>query len=353
MAMFNLMLGLRRQGHEPVLVASEPINAYYHLFHRLSMAGVEMHFFKARSGLFHWTRLASNLLANLRRYEVDLAHLHLPKEAAFIHGVLRMHGKPVVSTFEGDPFLEILHDASLERGLIIRMGSHCMARADAVVACSRWLARRLRRTLGVDVSAIPNPIDADRFLSIGEWRGGVKLVVALARLVSVKGIDVLIRAARRVVSECREARFVVAGDGPLRLDYTRMILKYGLKDVFSLAGFSSTPEKLLSESYMLAMPSLYEPFGMPAAEAGAAMRPVVASNTGGLTEIVVDGENGLLAKPGDPADLADKIVWLLENEDAAREMGRRGRKRVLEHYIPTSVAEKYVETYRRALVSSR
>jgi glycosyltransferase involved in cell wall biosynthesis len=353
MAMFNLMLGLRRLGHEPLLVASEPTNAYSNFFHRLSAAGVKTHFFKASSGLTHWTRLASSLLANLRRYEIDLAHLHLPKEAAFIHGVLRMHGRPVVSTFEGDPFLEILHGASLERGLVVRMGSHCMARADAVVACSRWLAKRLSRALRVEVSAIPNPIDAERFLSIGEWRDGVKLVVALARLVPVKGIDVLIRAARRVVSEYRETRFVVAGDGPLKQEYTRMIMKYGLMDVFSLAGFSSTPERLLSESYMLVMPSLYEPFGMPAAEAGASMRPVVASNTGGLAEIVVDGENGLLARPGDPADLADKIVWLLENEDAAREMGRRGRRRVLENYMPTSVAERYVETYRRVLANSR
>jgi glycosyltransferase involved in cell wall biosynthesis len=353
MAMFNLMVGLRRLGHEPVLVASKPINAYSHLFYRLREAGVEMHFFKAHSGLIHWTRLASTILTNLKKYEIDLAHLHLPKEAAFIHNVLRMHGKPVVSTFEGDPFLEILHDASFDRGLIVKMGGQYMARADAVVACSRWLANKLSRTLRVDVSAIPNPIDADRFLPIGEWRGDVKLVVVLARLVPVKGIDVLIRAARRVVSKCGEARFVVAGDGPLRQDLTRMILNYGLKDVFSLAGFSSMPERLLSDSYLLAMPSLYEPFGMPAAEAGAAMRPVVASNTGGLAEIVVDGENGLLARPGDPVDLADKIVWLLENEDAAREMGRRGRRRVLEHYTPTSVAEKYIDTYRRVLTSSR
>jgi len=353
MAMFNLIIGLKRLGHDPILLASTPVRAYSHLFDRLRNMGVEMHFFSASSGVTHWVRLANIVLARLRRYEVDLAHLHLPKEAAFIHSVLRMYKKPIVSTFEGDPFLEVLFDDSFERGLLVKLGSHCMARSDAVVACSRWLAGRLGMALGIEVAAIPNPIDSDRFLSISEWSGDVKLVVALARLVPVKGIDVLIKAASRVVSECRDARFVVAGEGPLKQDLTRLILKYGLRDVFSLVGFSESPERLLSDSYLLVMPSIYEPFGMPAAEAGAAMRPVIASKTGGLAEIVVDGENGLLVRPRDPHDLADKMIWLLENEDVAKEMGKRGRVRALELYTPTSVAREYLNVYRRALSNSR
>lgn len=354
MAMFNLMIGLLRLGHEPILVSSTPSQRYASLFERLEKIGVDVRFIgRAHSGLFHWIKLTSHVLARLNSYDVDLVHLHLPKEAVFIYYASKLFHVPIVSTFEGDPFLETCLDVSFDRGVVIKVGGNLMARTDAATACSEWLAGRLSRALGVDVVAVPNPIDADRFLGIREWRNGVKPVVALARLVPIKGIDVLIKAARQVLSECRDARFIVAGDGPAKQDFLNMIDKYGLRGVFRLVGFTNSPEKLLSESYMVVMPSLYEPFGMPAAEAGAALRPVVASKTGGLAEIVIDGFNGLLAKPGDPVDLADKIIWLLENEDAARLMGQRGRARVLENYTPAVVAGKYVEIYQRVLSKSR
>lgn len=354
MAMFNLMIGLLRLGHEPVLIATTPSKKYEDHFERLRKIGVEMHFTgTAHSGLTHWLRLASHALTNLNRYNIDLVHLHLPKEAAFLFYTLKSLHIPVVSTFEGDPFLEARFDVTFDKGIIIKVGSNLMAMADAVTACSSWLAGRLGRVWNINVYAVPNPIDVERFLGIKEWCGSEKIVVALARLVPIKGIDVLVKAARRVSSECRDVRFIVAGEGPSKQELMGLINKYGLREVFSLVGFTSSPENLLSKSYMVVMPSLYEPFGMPAAEAGAALRPVVASNTGGLAEIVIDGYNGFLARPGDPVDLAEKIIWLLENEDVSKEMGRRGRVRVLENYTPVLVAKKYLEIYQRALNNSR
>lgn len=349
-AMFNLMSGLSRIGHQPVLVTSNPSEQYETFFSRLEDLGVEIHKIgAAQSGFIHWVRLVKYVLTEIRSLNVDLAHLHLPKEAAFIFSILKSRRIPIISTFEGDPFFEMLYEPHINRGLVVKIGSHLMAKADAVTACSEWLAKRLEKMVGIGVYAVPNAIDAERFLDIGEWREREKIILALARLVPIKGIDVLIKAAHIVYSRCKEARFVVAGEGYLAQQLNSLIKKLGLEGVVKLIGFHSSPEKLLIKAYLLVMPSLYEPFGMPAAEAGAALRPVVASRTGGLAEIVLDGVNGLLANPGDPVDLAGKIIWLLENEEKAKEMARRGRARVLELYSPVTVARKYLEIYRLAL----
>jgi 1,4-alpha-glucan branching enzyme len=98
---------------------------------------------------------------------------------------------------------------------------------------------------------------------------------------------------------------------------------------------------------MLVMPSLYEPFGMPAAEAGAASKPVVASRTGGLQEIVEDGSTGLLHRPGDHEDLAEKVLRLLGDPELAAEMGRRGR--VMRLFSPEVVAAQYLKLYEEVL----
>jgi glycosyltransferase involved in cell wall biosynthesis len=88
---------------------------------------------------------------------------------------------------------------------------------------------------------------------------------------------------------------------------------------------------------------------MVAAEAAAAGKPVVASRVGGLREIVVDGETGLLFNPDDHNDLAEKIIALIEDNRRAAEMGLNGRARAERIFSPLKVAEKLAKTYLGAL----
>jgi len=110
--------------------------------------------------------------------------------------------------------------------------------------------------------------------------------------------------------------------------------------------------ELYSHAAVFACPSVYEPFGIINLEAMACERPVVASAVGGIKEVVVPGETGLLVPPADPAALADAIVQVLRDPERAREMGLKGRRRVEDRFSWTAIAERTRAMY-DALIQER
>jgi glycosyltransferase involved in cell wall biosynthesis len=107
--------------------------------------------------------------------------------------------------------------------------------------------------------------------------------------------------------------------------------------------------ELYSNAALFACPSVYEPFGIINLEAMACERAVVASEVGGIKEVVVPETTGLLVPPADPLALADAINRVLYNRDWARQLGLAGRKRVEEHFSWTSIAERTKAMYRELL----
>lgn len=344
MAMMNLMIGLRRLGAEPLLLGTEPSRIYRPYFERLEEVGVKVIYWgRGAVGASYWAGLLAAATKIALKGSVDVLHAHTPKEGLVLSLVSRLTGKPLVYTFEGDPLLELrfqkrrLYDEALHRQSLHEI----VGTAVALAACSRWLSGRLKENYGIDAEPIPNPVDVERFSQSGTPKG--KTAVTLARLVEVKGLRTLLKAAEEVIRIDDEATFLVAGEGPMREALERESARLGGR--FRLLGFHQRPQELLKTCYMLVMPSLYEPFGMPAAEAGAASRPVIASRTGGLQEIVEDGLTGFLHRPGDHEDLAEKVLRLLGDPELAAEMGRRGRERVLRLFSPEVVAAQYLKLY--------
>src|SRR5207247_3308389 len=107
--------------------------------------------------------------------------------------------------------------------------------------------------------------------------------------------------------------------------------------------------QLMSHAAVFACPSVYEPFGLINLESMGCETPVVASAVGGILEVVVDGETGLLVEPARPDALASALVRVLGNPTLAREMGRAGRKRVEEKFSWASVAERTEQVYADAI----
>jgi glycogen synthase len=97
---------------------------------------------------------------------------------------------------------------------------------------------------------------------------------------------------------------------------------------------------------VFALASVWEAFGIASLEAMSCACAVVATRSGGIPEVMLDGETGLLARPGDPLDLADKLAALLADPVRAAEMGRRGRARVAGHFTWPMVAARYLDAYR-------
>jgi len=217
---------------------------------------------------------------------------------------------------------------------------------DLVVANSEWLGRRLTAD-GVPVGAvIPNGTAArEQRPSLA----GPPTVAFAGRLVAKKGTEVLVRAMATVAERLPEARLVIAGDGPERTGLTRLVSELDLGARVTLTGHLREPEleRTLRSAWVQAVPSVYEePFPNVAAEAMMRGTAVVATATGGSTEVVRDGLTGRLVPPGDPAALAAALFGILENRENAEIMGAAGRAVALAEFPEDRMIERFLSAYR-------
>jgi glycosyltransferase involved in cell wall biosynthesis len=202
-----------------------------------------------------------------------------------------------------------------------RVAVWTIRRADRVRVVSEWLGRLVRTYFNaaefLNPPLLPFP---------SEPRVG--FVGALDR---PKGVDLLLEAWNLVIGQLPQARLHIAGDGPQRKDLVSRS-RLGLSGTVEFMGRLSSSEArtLIDRCSCLVVPSRSEGLGSIALKAMARARPVVAAKVGGLPELVEDGQNGRLVRPGNPEQLAAAIVGLLRDPHKLMEMGKEGRRRALE-----------------------
>ena len=182
-------------------------------------------------------------------------------------------------------------------------------------------------------------------------------VIALTgQLSEIKGIWDFVAAAHLLRET--DAVFAVLGDdlktgGALRRQMEAEVDRLALADRFRFLGFRSDAPDLVQLFDIVAVPSHIEPFGLASLEAMAAGRPVVATRTGGIPEVVVDGETGLLVPPKDPLALAGALSVLLADRTRRDQMGGRGEQRAGEVFSPAHHARALTALYDRLLSRPR
>jgi glycosyltransferase involved in cell wall biosynthesis len=236
--------------------------------------------------------------------------------------------------------------------------------ATTVVAVSSAVADVLRAEYGVPsarIAVIFNGVD-DAFLARtslddGGTSGaedGRKRLVTVARLDPVKGLDVFLDAAALVIGRCRDLEVHIVGSGPLRASLERQATALGIASSVTFHGLLPDVAGPLLMADVFVLTSRSEGLGVAAIEAMAASKPVVASAVGGLPEVVIDGETGLLVSPLrvvrgaaelDPAAFADAILRLLRSPGLAQTMGRAGRIRYEEQFTVRVFASQYEILY--------
>jgi glycosyltransferase involved in cell wall biosynthesis len=177
--------------------------------------------------------------------------------------------------------------------------------------------------------------------------------VFIGRLSKEKGVHVAIDAikALSLLDSC-DLMLKVIGDGPLRRDLTESVKMLGVTRYVEFVGRKSFDDciKLLKNARFLVMPSVcYEGFPLVVRESFACGKPVIASNLGSLAELVEDGKTGLLFEPGNSRDLAKKIKWMVENDDACIEMGKNARKVFEEKYTAERNFKILMSIYEKVL----
>jgi len=173
------------------------------------------------------------------------------------------------------------------------------------------------------------------------------VVGTVASLSPEKGLSNLVEAAALLPYPGTRVRFIIVGEGECRPDLEALVRARDLADAFEFKGFQAETLKCLYGFDLFVLPSLSEGLSSAILAAMAASLPVIATNVGGIPELVRHGHNGLLVPPGDPNSLAKAIQFLCDNPQEAREMGRRGRLRAEEEF---TLARKILQT--EALCSS-
>jgi glycosyltransferase involved in cell wall biosynthesis len=172
------------------------------------------------------------------------------------------------------------------------------------------------------------------------------VVGAVAALTHEKGHKYLIEAAALVVRDVPDARFVILGEGELRASLERQIRDLHLDRHVLLPGFRADILSCIRGFDVFVMSSLFEGLGTSLLDAMALSKPTVASNTGGIPEVVAHGETGLLVPPRDAHALAAAISTLLKDPERRERMGRAGLARVTRLFSADEMVEKTVGVYR-------
>ncbi len=154
-----------------------------------------------------------------------------------------------------------------------------------------------------------------------------QVVGTIGWLLPVKGPILLLKAMESVWQNRSDVELVFVGKGELKSDLTTQAIEMGVLDRVKFLGWRNDIHEILPVFDLFVLPSLNEGMGRVIVEAMASGKPVVASNVGGIPDLIKDKENGLLVKPGDEEALANAVLALLNDPEKARRMGKRGRDR--------------------------
>ncbi|MBI1892853.1 MAG: glycosyltransferase family 4 protein [Candidatus Rokubacteria bacterium] len=279
-----------------------------------------------------------------RRFRPDIVHTHTAKAGALGRVAARLAGVPVVAhTYHG----HVLHSyfsrpatwlfATIERALA-RISTCLFTVSESV---KDELARcRIGRPGQLVV--VPLGLDLRQLLEAEAWRGslraelglppGAPLIGVVARLVPIKRHEQFLRAAALVRPRSPGCHFLIVGDGERGAELEKLARREGLADCLHFLGWRRDLDRIYADLDVVALTSANEGSPVSLIEAMAAGCPVVATRVGGVPDLVEEGVNGLLVRPGDPAALADALVDLLEDPERRRRFGANGRKRVYPAY---------------------
>ena len=179
-----------------------------------------------------------------------------------------------------------------------------------------------------------------------------KVVINVAHLAGHKGQSYLVRAIPRVIEKLPDTRFFIVGQGELMEDLKETASALGLNEELIFTGFRNDVADFYQIADLYVMSSVQEGLGTAVLDALALGKPVVATDSGGLPEIITDGKTGRLVAPADPRALADGIIDMLTHAEHAGAMALRGKERVLQGFTNDAMVDKNLEVYQRILEST-
>lgn len=274
---------------------------------------------------------------HLRKLKPDIVNAHY----VLTHGVIAAFANyhPFVITTWGSDV--VWHRSKTMPWCLNVAIRYVLKRADLICAASKFLIKQIEAFAGPgkSVKQIPFGVDCQLFrpadnkmfpMRLKEFRVGF-----VKTLSSIYGPDVLIKAMPKVLQEIPGARLIMAGQNRMADMPQKLATELSVADKIEFMGFvenSRLPELIQSFDVFVNPSVCRESFGVSVLEASACAVPVVASRIGGLPEVCIDGQTGILFEPNSPEDLAKVLIRLAKNPLLCQNMGQAGRKLVIEKY---------------------
>jgi L-malate glycosyltransferase len=287
----------------------------------------------------------------LREQRVDIVQVH--GAYGLMHSFLpaRLAGVKIIYTEHAKQSILRVRRA----GLAARYLPSFIART---VCVSDNLRVFFRETLGVRenrLTLVYNGIDVARFRSEHPAfpdKVAQRTIGCIARLTEAKDHGNLLAAFAEVVKLRGPLRLVLVGDGELRGAIEQMVAELGISAYVDLLGSRDDIPELLSRMDIFVLPSKREGFPVAILEAMAAGRPVVATEVGGVCEVITSGENGIIVPAGDSAKLAQALLRLLDDPPAARLMALKGEQLVSASFDVQQMSGQYARLFRAVMAAA-
>ncbi len=371
---YYLSRKLQRLGHNVHVVARHNVDSTE------TVDGVSVNYVRGVGNpLTRYWRFARSAFKKLeelnRKFGFNIIHANLPLVPSF--AIPKESVKALISTvhstWKGEA--EAIKHGSRRKlnpneKLMLRFNSllrsyekKLMKRSDALIAVSLYTKNELTELYDVDeekINVIYNGVDTQKFkpdrdrvglrLELG-LEEEQKIILCVGRLYYRKGIATLLQSIPEVVQKFEDAKFVISGKGFKKNEERFRTLAERLKIKKSVMFLGYVPDEKLPDLYaasdMFVLPALYENFPFAILEAQSTGLPVISTKVGGIPEFLTNNKNGLLVDPGDPEQLAQGIMTLLQDPELAEELGRCGRRLVKEKFAWPLIASQVVDLYRK------
>jgi len=355
----ELGMEMAARGHEVHFISYAPPI-------RLNPANERIHFHEVEVGTYplfdhqpYTLSLAVKMAEVASSAQLDLLHVHY----AIPHSV-SAHLARQMSAPRRLPFITTLHGTDIT--LVGRDRSYlpvtrfCIEQSDGVTCVSEYLRRATVQTFGITqpIEVITNFVNCDEYRRVAdparraEWApGGEPILMHLSNFRPVKRVTDVVEIFA-LVREKMPAKLVMVGDGPDRSAAEWLVERKGLGRDAVFLGKQDRIYEVLAQADVFLLPSELESFGLAALEAMACEVPVIATNVGGVPEVVTHGEDGYLVPVGDVAAAARYATALLGVPDRAHEMGQKARVNARKRYCSNDIIPRYEAYYRSVLERS-
>ena len=303
-----------------------------------------------------------DLTAFLRKNPYHIVHTHNSKAGFLGRLAAKLVGVPViVHTVHGFAF----HDEEpLWRQMLFRNLERLASRwSDRMIFISQplidWALKD--HIVGEDkITKIYSGIQLDKFHPVkSEEKDQIRskwslqkeeaVVGIVSKLWEGKGHTVLIEAFKLLKEKIKDAKLVIVGEGYLYDELFRRVGNNGLRDSVLFTGFQMDVSEIIATFDVAVLPSFFEGMGRVILEAMAMEKPIVASRVGGIPDLIDQGINGLLVRPGDARELADALERVLSDNGLAKKLGKEGRKKIKDQFSADVMVRSIEKLYRELL----